>query len=318
MRDLVIGQSLDDAMVLLERVCPHAGQAYRYALCIAIERATRAMVPRSAQLARVFFAELEMALSALWWLSELARTLQLPALRAEALEQRERLYEAAAEATGERVYWGVSRPGGVRNGIKFAAARQMLDWLREMMEVWRVATSAQGALLHAARRMDAAQPPHAPSLATIGVQTDARREAPYGGYRLLALDWALLEPDVEKPINEAIAISEYATYLVTRLKLSYDIMRVCAESLDETELIQAQTPLVAGRGSVTVQTAHGPSRLDMTLTDDQRIARLEIETPCADRLAATRDWLIGRRLAHVPTLLTCLNLCPSCAELDRS
>lgn len=317
MRDLAIGQPLDDALVLLERVCPHVGQAYRYALCIAVERATHATVQRSTQLARVFFAELEMAQSALWGLSELSRALQLPGLRARGLEQRERLYAAAAEATGERVYWGVSLSGGVREGIQFAAARQMLDWLREMVEVWRVATTPQGALLRAARRVDMAQPSDAPALTIIGAQTDARREAPYGGYRLLTLDWEHLEPDVEKPVNEATVVSEYATFLVTRFKLSYDIMRVCAESLDETELGRARTPLVGGEGSVTVQTAHGPIRLDMTLSDDQRITRLDIETPCASKMAATPEWLIGRRLAHVPALLACLNLCPSCAELGR-
>ncbi|HEX8731417.1 MAG TPA: hypothetical protein VF725_05095 [Ktedonobacterales bacterium] len=315
-RELVIGQPVDDALTLLERVCAHAGQGYRYALCIAIERATHATIPRSAQLARVFFAELEMAQSALWGLCELARALQRPALRARGLEQRERLYALAAEATGERVYWGVARPGGVREGIQFVAAQQMLDTLREVVEVWRIAATPRGVLLRAARRVDDAQPADAPSLAHPAAQTDARRETPYGGYRLLALDWSTLQPG-DKRTAEAPTVAAWAMRLEARLKLSYDIMRVCAETLDETALGHAQTPLVGGEGSVTVQTAHGPARLDVTLSDDQRVTRLEITTPCIETLAMTPDWLRGRRLSHVPALLACLDLCPSCAELAR-
>lgn len=315
-RDLVIGQPVDDALVLLERICPHAGQGYRYALCIAIERATHATVARSEQLMRVFFAELEMALSALWGLSELSRALQRPALRARGLEQRERLYALAAEATGERVYWGVARPGGVRDGIQFGAARQMLDALRDAVEIWRVTTTPRGVLLRAARRVDDAQPADMPPLAHPSAQTDARREAPYGGYRLLTLDWSTLEP-ADEGAAESTTVAAWAMRLEARLKLSYDIMRVCAESLDESTLGHAQTPLVGGQSSVTTQTAHGSARLMVTLSDDQRITGLEINTPCAETLAATPGWLRGRRLSHVPALLACLDLCPSCAELAR-
>ena len=312
---LVAGQSVEDTLVVLERACAHVGQAYRLALSIAIERTTRANTPRSAQLARVFFAELEMAQSALWGLAELARALNLPALRARGLEQRERVYAAALEATGERVYWGIAQPGGVREGIQFAAARAILDWLPDVVDSWRVATAPAGGLRRAAERVDRDAPDQPPAEAAARTSTlmreDARREAPYGGYRLITLDWSPL--DSGQDITSSVAAR--AVGLVTRLKLSADIMRVCAQSLDNAELGHAPTPLVAGHGAVTVQTAHGPARLDVTMTSAQTVGEVRLVTPCADMLAETPDWLAGRRLAHVPALMACLNLCPSCADL---
>lgn len=313
--DLVAGQPVEDALVVLERACAHAGQAYRLALSIAIERATRVTASRAAQLARVFFAELEMAQSTLWGLTEMARTLNLPALRVRGLEQRERVYTTATAATGERVYWGIAQPGGVREGIQFAEARAILDWLPDVVEMWRVATTPAGALRRSAERVDAAAPEKTSADAAARESTlmreDARRETPYSGYRLITLDWPSLDTGPENATN----VATRAVRLVARLKLSADIMRVCAETLDDAELGHTPAPLRAGHGNVTVQTAHGPARLDVTLASDQTIAELRLATLCAEAIDETPEWLAGRRLAHVPALLACLNLCPSCADL---
>lgn len=309
---LVAGQPLEDALVVLERTCAHAGQAYRLALSIAVERAARITAPRPAQLARVFFAELEMTQSALWALAEIARALKLPALRASGLEQRERIYEAAAEATGERVYWGVARPGGVRGDIRFAEASAPLSWLPAAIESWRGASAPHGPLGQAAERIDRVQPKRLQSRgADVAASEDARRAAPYDGYRAITLDWTSLD---DRP-DAATEVAAHALRLVARLKLSYDIMRVCAEALGDADLAQAKTPLAPGQGSARIQTAHGPARLDVTVANDQTVRDIHLVTSCAATLADAPGWLVGRALAHIPAVLAGLDLCPSCADL---
>ncbi len=270
---------------------------------------------------RVFFAELEMTLSALWSLAELARALNLRSLRALGLEQRERIYEAASEATGQRVYWAIARPGGVREGIQFGAARDLLEWLHGAVETWRVATAPKGALRRAAERADARQAQAATDATTDATgkanppagqpaREDARRRAPYDGYRAITLDWTPLDD-----LPESVAVTSCALRLATRLKLSYDIMRVCAETLGDALPAQASAPLKAGQGSATIQTAHGPARVDVTLADDQTIAQVRLTTPCAAALAQAPGWLLGHTLADLPATLVGLDLCPSCADL---
>jgi Ni,Fe-hydrogenase III large subunit len=323
--DLVRGQPIEDALVVVERVCAHAGQGYRLALSIAIERAARMAAPRSAQLTRVFFAELEMALSALWSLSELARALNMRGLRAQGLEQRERIYEAAASATGQRVYWAIARPGGVREGIQFEEVAAQLNWLRDTVEGWRVTTAPRGVLRAIAERVDARQvkpqsdgsdasdetaQPAAAGIAPPALE-DARRSAPYDGYRAITVDWTPLD-DLPGGVAD---VTSCALRLVTRLKLSYDIMHVCAETLREALHGQASGALRAGQGSATIQTAHGPARIDVTLANDQTIADARITTPCAEALTRAPTGLRGRALADVPATLVGLDLCPSCADL---
>lgn len=324
--DLVRGQPIEDALVVLERVCTHTGQGYRLALSIAIERAARMTAPRSAQLTRVFFAELEMALSALWSLSELARALNMRSLWAQGLEQRERIYQAATNATGQRVYWAVARPGGVREDIEFEEARAQLGWLRDAVEGWRVTTAPHGVLRAITERVDARQlKPEALEEARAVAQAsdtdvapanaltreDARRTAPYDGYRAITVDWTPLD-DLPSGVAD---VTSCALRLVTRLKLSYDIMRVCAETLSELPRGQASGAPRAGQGSATIQSAHGPSRIDVTLAADQTIAEARIATPCAEALARAPWRLVGRTLADVPATLVGLDLCPSCADL---
>jgi Ni,Fe-hydrogenase III large subunit len=325
--DLVRGQPIEDALVVLERVCAHAGQGYRLALSIAIERAARMTAPRSAQLTRVFFAELEMALSALWSLSELARALNMRGLRTQGLEQRERIYEAAANATGQRVYWAIARPGGVREGIQIEEVAAQFTWMRETVEGWRVTTAPRGVLRAVAERVDARQVkpqresdsvasdeaalPVEAGVAPLAYE-DARRSAPYDGYRAITVDWTPLD---DLPPGGVADVTSCALRLVTRLKLSYDIMHVCAETLSDSPRGQGSGALRAGQGSATIQTAHGPARIEVTLANDQTVADVRITTPCAEALTRAPTGLLGRTLADVPATLVGLDLCPSCADL---
>ena len=316
--EFIAGQPLEDALVVLERACAHTGQGYRLALTLATERAARITAPRAAQLLRVFFAELEMTLSALWSLTELTRALNLRTLRAEGLEQRERIYDAAEAATGQRVYWAIAHPGGVREGIELSAVGDLVSWLREVVAFWHAALGPKGALRRAAERVDARQVKAPGAEAAAGnvpavplARDDARRATPYDGYRAITVDWTLLD-DTPGGVAEAMSC---ALRLITRLKLSHDIMRVCAEGLSDVTPGSAPAPLMAGRGSATIQTAHGPARLDLTLSNDLTVASIRLVTSCAAALADAPRWLPGRTLADAPTALASLDLCPSCADL---
>lgn len=315
-RDLLslgAAQPVEDALVVLERTCAQAGQAYRLALSIAIERAARISAPRAAQLQRVFFAELEMIASGLWTLSEIARTLNLRALRIAGLEQRERIYEAAQKATGERVYWGIARPGGVRQGIDFAAARQTLAWLPTAVDQWRSAVVTGGALQRIASRMDEREPAaeRANAMSHSQAPVDARRTAPYDGYRSITLDW-FAHNDLA---NGASEISTHALRLVKGLKLSHDIMRACADALVANGQAQSSAALKAGQGSAYIQSAHGPVRIEASVDEDANVTISRLETRCLETRNAAIAALVGRPLISAPALLAGLGVCASCVDM---
>ena len=313
--ELAEGLPLDDALVILERVCGRAGQSYRLALCLAVERIAKPQMARQAQLIRTLFAELERLNSALWTLGEIARAVNQRKLWAEALEQRERVFEAASAATGERVFWGVAQPGGVRGELKLAPVRAFAEGAPDIYEQWRQAAAIGGALRRATegigRQAESAE--IAAERAGHGASADdARRAGPYDAYRMLSLDWSPLDALDTAPLSVATSVAR----LVAGMKLSVDITLACLDELDgEPGLAAAALKLVAGEGSATAQSPHGPARVSVTLESDGTVAALQLKTSCAETIALAPELLTGRMLGEAPALLAALDLCPACAEL---
>lgn len=320
--ELAEGLPLDDALVILERVCARAGQSYRLALCLAVERIARPAMTRPAQLARTLFAELERLNSALWTLGEIARAVDQRRLWGEALDQREQVFDAARVATGERVFWGVARPGGVREGLTLASMRTFAEGATGIYDVWRQAMAPGGALrqateglgrpLEGAPTAAATEPPETPSETSRLSAEDVRRAAPYGAYRMMTLDWDPLD----ELDADAVDVTTRAARLVAGMKLSVDILVTCMEELeDESGLGSAPLKLTAGEGSAMAQSPHGPARVTVALDGAGAVESLRLETPCAEMIARAPALLTGRALGEAPALLAALDLCPACAEL---
>ncbi|HEX9036820.1 MAG TPA: hypothetical protein VF808_07495 [Ktedonobacterales bacterium] len=315
--ELAEGLPLDDALVILERVCARAGQSYRLALCLAVERMTKTQVARPAQLVRTLFAELERLASALWTLGEIARAVDQRRLWSGALDQREAVFEAAQTATGERAFWGVARPGGVRGGLTLAPIRAFAETAPALYEQWRSSAAIGGGLRRATEGLGrATAAPLAPATAADGPRGasihDARRATPYDAYRMLTLDWAPLDALDNAPLDAATSIAR----LVAGMKLSVDIVLTCLDELDgEPDLPQASLTLGAGDGAATTQSAHGPARVSVTLAAGGTVETLGLETSCAATIALAPAMLTGRALGEAPAILAALDLCPACAEL---
>lgn len=314
---LAVDLPLDDALVILERVCARAGQSYRLALCLAVERVTHVEVSRPAQLMRTLFAELERLHSALWTLGEMARGIDQRGLWAQALEHREQVFEAASEATGERVFWGVALPGGVRSDLKLEPVRAFAEGAPTIYAAWQQETVTGGALRRATERMGGAletASDAAPESASeqSGSPSDARRATPYDAYRLLSLDWTPLEA-----LNAmTLDVATKASRLVAGMKLSVDIIATCLEELDgEPGLAAPSSKLVAGEGAAKTQSSHGRARAAVTLDGEGTVKALTLETVCAAPFTRAPELLAGRAVAEAPALLAALDLCPSCAEL---
>lgn len=200
--DLCVGRAPDDALAIVEHSCSLAGAAHRQALCLALEAVAGVEAPESDRIARSLFAELARILARLWTLGQIARAAAENAPYYEALEQREQFFDALEDATGERAYWGVARPGGVRSDVKMAPIREALDRFGGAVETWRVATGPQGPLGRTTVGVGRITRRRAAEWGLTGVAAcgagladatgataDLRRSAPYDGYRDVAITW---------------------------------------------------------------------------------------------------------------------------------
>ncbi|HEY7780176.1 MAG TPA: hypothetical protein VIC85_08200 [Ktedonobacterales bacterium] len=321
---LVAGMQVEQALGVMERSCGVAGQSARLAVCRAIEAATGAAPSARSRMVRAIFAEIERVLARLWLLGLASRVAGQDAAFREALEAREVLMEALEAQTGERLFWAVAEPGGVRDPERF----DDLEDLRATMEdlagpvlSWTAMAGPGGAL----GRAGAGVAPIAAERARVmglvglaaraaGVEGDLRRDAPYGAYADFPFAW---QADSLTPPTGGDAAARLGTAAVD-LVASMRLLRVFFEMLPRVE----DTAVVPGAerqgeltGHAAVEGPHGPVEARVVLATGGGIGRLRLETPGAGLITMLPEILAGMPVALVPLALASLDLCMECVDL---
>jgi Ni,Fe-hydrogenase III large subunit len=322
--DLAAGKRIGEALQIVERSCSLAGHSHRTALCQAIEDATGAAPSARARLVRATFAETERALARLWTLGIAARAANLHAQFREAMEQREVLFDALAETTGERVFWGVAEPGGARTieeAADLAALRGAVERLAPAAETWRVAAGPRGPLGRAGSGVGRIDGERASALElkgvvarAAGIRRDLRRDAPYGAYADIAFDWGAGDEQTPDSGDAAARMAVVAADLATSLRLARTLLDA-VRGADDTSLVDGGKSAGGREGRAAVEGPHGEVRITATLAPDQTLARLRIQTPAAAVLGALPEILAGQSLELVPLVVASLDLCMECADL---
>jgi Ni,Fe-hydrogenase III large subunit len=323
---LVVGRLMADALAIIERSCSFAGQSYRLAACQCVEAATGVMPPRRARLLRSVFTEIERLLARLWMLGLAARAVGLGAAFHEALEQREALFDAAEQLTGERAFWAIAEPGSVRELREdvFEAVELALDQVTGAVATWRLATDAHGPLGRACvgvGRLDRARVAELGlsglAAQAAGIAHDPRREHPYAGYADIAFDWADGQPGEAAGDTAARLVAAVAD-----MALSLRLIRALLNTLREEGDDAGATAVVTGNGGATddasamVSGPHGPITCHASLADGGRFASLRFDRPnAAATLAALPTALCGQPVMRAPLILASLDLCMECNDL---
>jgi Ni,Fe-hydrogenase III large subunit len=304
---------------VIERSCSLAGTAHRIAFCQAVESATGATLSLNARLTRVLFAEIERILARLWLLAMVSRAAGQPATLRDALAQREALFEALESATGQRRYWAIALPGGIRGDLDLDGLTKAIDDLVPALDVWRAAVAPTGPLGRAGQGVGILSADHFQALSLSGIaatgsdtSSDLRRSAPYGGYKDIEYEW---------PASEG-ATSDIAGRLraaVEDIATSVDLAQAAAQALaDETQPsatpAELKAPAATAKGESRVEGPHGPVRLSLALTHEQKITDLRLETPGNAVLAALPAALEGRLISQAPAILASLDLCMECLD----
>lgn len=320
------GKPASQALDIVERSCGFAGQSHRLAVCMAIETATGAAPSPRARLVRALFAEVERMLARLWMLGMTARAANLQAPLREALEQRELLYDALAETTGERVFWAISEPGGVRRfeeHAELAPVRAAVEQLSNSVETWHAATSPRGPLGRAGAGVGRITHDRARDFGMTGMaargsgdETDLRRDAPYSGYADVAFEWQTTG-DVPPPAGDVSArMAATVADLATSYRLALDLLEAIPGA-DDTSLVDGRTKVTGAReGNGTVEGPHGPVEATITVSPAGTVDHLSLRSSGPSALVvALPEILAGQPVGLAPLVLASLDLCVECVDL---
>jgi formate hydrogenlyase subunit 5 len=194
--------SVDDAVVVAERVAGISSVAHALAYAQAVERALDVTPPRRAQLWRVIHAELERVANHLHCAAQLAETTALNVGVARFSILKEDVMRLRADLCGSRFGRGVIVPGGITaDGAlpskQIAAAIDRLDSDLRRDRRLLVGTSSFTDRLfgtgHLPRDLAERYAVVGPVARGSGVSTDARFERPYSAYDRLG--WELVTRD---------------------------------------------------------------------------------------------------------------------------
>lgn len=316
---LVEGSSSDDALAVVERSCATAGNAHRTALCQALEALTGVALTPEASVTRVLFLELERILARLWTLSVAARAINDQRLFGASLSQREALLDALELSTGQRRYWAVPVPGGVRAAIEREPLSEAITAFEPEVELWRTATSAQGVFGALGKRAATISAEQAQTLALTGLAAtgsratdDLRQTAPAGGYAAVQVEWPS-HPET-RPGDTAARLK----YAVEDLATSVALVRSCLATLGSASVAAPQTtfpPLAVGStATARIEGPHGPVGVTVTARTSDRIGGLHLDVPGAATVAALPSILEGQPMGLVPLIVASLDLCPECLD----
>lgn len=324
---LVQGKPLDAALAIVERSCALAGHTHRTVVCQLAESIMGNAPSRGALRVRAAFGEIERMLARLWLLGQTARAVGLDATWRDALNQRELLFAALYQTTGERVFWGVAVPGGIRAvspSLDLAPLRDALTRIELSLELWRAATSPQGPLGRATAGIGAVSATRAAELGLTGVaargaglRADVRRDTPVGAYEDAREAWPATQPTGNSG-DAAARLIAAVDDIATSLRLA----RIFLTAADQAEGDSATAPAANaatqtsdGAWSATVEGPHGPVTARLALTPMGTIDHLRLETPGAALIAALPELLRDRSVGLAPAIIASLDLCVECLDV---
>lgn len=317
---LAAGRPIDEALLIVERACSFAHESYRIALCMAVEAATSTAVPLIAQHVRLLYAEIERILARLWNLVQIARAAGDHKAEADALEQREALFESLQAATGRRHYWAVSVPGGVRENLDATPLKRVLGAFDRALDAWRARVAPAGRLGRICRDLGPLNAERAAKLGLTGVAArgsrpieDLRRARPYGAY---GANTAALKVTDRKLGGDVAA---RLVCIIEDVGTSLSLARPVADELAAATLPAVRAaPGEAQPGAISlgaVEGPHGPIEVAVTLAGADSLAQLRLSAPGAATLAGLPELLEGRSLAQASVILASLDLCIECLDL---
>lgn len=327
---LACGRPVTQALALLERSCALAGHTHRTAACQAIEDALHIAPTHRANLLRAAFAEIERVLARLWMLGLSARAAEADTLWRAALEQRETLFAALYQVTGQRCYWAVAQPGGVRAfdpPLDGEALLSALAQLEPALVSWRAATSPYGWLGRAAMGVGILDGAGARALEVqgltargAGLDDGLRRDASDDAYAVVAKAWPAERELPELPArgDAASRLAAAAADLEISVRLASGLLEAARDAEDAPVVLDVVAPSVPPDGlvgSATREGPHGPVTVTLTLAPKDIVHALRLRTPLAGTWAALPEMLRGQPVARAPLIVASLDLCVECLDL---
>ena len=302
-------------IALLERVCGICSNIHSTMFCRAVETIADIEVPPRGQYIRVIMAELERIHSHLLWAGIACHVIGFETLFMTIFALREQVQDALEAISGNRVNYGMNRPGGVNRDItdpavvkaaakavSTATTEQLIPMLTTNKTVRARCVGVgvltrEGALAYGARGAVAR---------ASGLTLDVRKDDPYEAYGQLDFDVPVLtDGDV------------FARVVVRALEVvqSCRIIDQAIDAMPAGPVASALYPHVPpGEAAIHGEAPRGEVLYYLQSDGSEHPARVRVRTPTFFNMPTVRCMVIGQSLSDLGLIQASIDPCYSCAD----
>jgi Ni,Fe-hydrogenase III large subunit len=302
-------------IALLERICGICSNVHSLMFSRAVEQIGDIEVPPRAQYIRVVIAEAERLHSHLLWAGVACNLIGFQTLFMTCFSLREQVMDVLEGISGNRVNYGMNRPGGVNRdivdpaavlaavrAIAAATSKQLIPVLTTDKTVLARCAGVgiltrEDAIIHGAV---------GPMARASGLGTDIRKTAPYEAYDQLSFEVPVrAEGDVlARIVVRALEILE-----------SCRIIEQAIEMMPAGPIAGDLFPKVpAGETCVRIEAPRGEVFYYMSSDGTDMPARVKVRTPTFANMPTARVMAIGQGLSDLALIQASIDPCYSCTD----
>jgi membrane-bound hydrogenase subunit alpha len=304
-------------LYLLERICGICSHSHTTAFVQAVEEIMHLELPRRGLYLRTLVCELERLHSHLLWLGVAAHEVGFDSLFMLVWRDREIVMDILEEISGNRVNYAINTIGGVRRDLTDAQRTKILDMLgalKKRLDYYaKIGTNEpsfvgriQGVGKLSAKRA-AEMCAVGPFARASGVNTDVRRDDPYGAYR--ELDFRVITHD---------SCDIYGRVIVRVLEIveSCKMIEQLLTNLPAGAIVLPKVPRKAPAG-VAISRYEAPRGEDVHFVrgnGTDKPERVRVRAPTMANLEAATESVIGSFVADIPIAIASIDPCFSCTD----
>ncbi len=309
---LMESKSLNQDLLLAERVCGLCSQAHSTAYCLTIEKIFGAEIPPRANYIRSLVFELDRLHSHYMWFVLLFHTLHEDGHLIRILDARERLMDLLEPICGNRVHFSINTLGGVRRDVSAG----MLNKVKSLMNnLTKLSDYTMKALKDAAPKLSGigmlskdkarAYGVVGPVLRASGIKSDIRKDDPYDAYQ---------EVDFDVPTEDGCDVFSRA---LVRARENFETIKLIRQLIDRMPKGEIRVDLgkpPVGADSGRVEAPRGELIYYAKLNGTNYPERVKLRPPTYVNDRAVVEMLVGEKLANLPPILESLDRCISCTN----
>jgi len=304
-------------LYLLERICGICSHSHTTAFVQAVEEVMSLELPRRGLYLRTLVCELERLHSHLLWLGVAAHEVGFDSMFMLVWRDRELVMDILEQISGNRVNYAINTIGGVRRDLTDEQRKKILDLLgvlKKRLDYYAQIGTTESSFVGRIKGVGMLPAKRAAEMCAVGpfarasgVDTDVRRDDPYGAYR--ELNFKVITTD---------SCDIYGRVIVRVLEIveSCKMIEQMLTNLPEGDIVAQKVPRKAPAG-VAVSRYEAPRGEDVHFVrgnGTDKPERVRVRAPTMANLEAATESVIGAYVADIPIAIASIDPCFSCTD----